>query len=426
MTKIEKSNQKINPFGGINFVINEIDNIGLSVIIDNQLGTRPAQAQYSYSDLIKSLWSIYFCGGDCAEDINEHLKDYFQDVQGLTTPNSDTILGVLKNLKTSNQIVKNKKGEEYEINKHDQLNRLNISAMLQMNLLKRGEYYDFDYDNEALETEKFDTKMTYKKFKGYFPGMATIAGMPVYFENRDGNMNVKHAQEEVLERCFKMLIEHDIHVRRARFDCGSYTKNIINTVEKYSKLFYVRAMRCQEMFELIKEIKQWKTVEINYIQYEVASIEYQPFGCEKKYRLVISREKTNNGQIDIFTKDNLKYRSILTNDWFSTEKEAIEYYNARAAEERTIDVLNNDFGWSKMPFSFMNENTVFLMIMMICKNVYTYIIGKFCQTISWLKENFRLKKFIFRFITVPAKWVKKGGQKILKIFTKKDYNFSYT
>jgi hypothetical protein len=293
-------------------------------------------------------------------------------------------------------------------------------------LLKSGEFYDFDYDNEILKTEKIDTKTTYKKVNGYFPGMSTINGMPVYFENRDGNMNVKTNQDEVLKRCFKMLNDNDIYINRARFDAGSYSKEIVKVISENCKLFYVRANKCESLICQLLKQENWEKVEINNINYEVCSIEYEPFTYKKEeikmsFRLVVMRRKTDNKQFDVFTADNMEYRSILTNDRVSSEKEVIEYYNLRGAQEKTIDVLNNDFGWKKMPFSFMEENTVYLMIMMICKNIYTWLINKFSEKVKFLKSNFRIKKFIFRFITVPTKWIKSGRQQILKIFSKKPY-----
>jgi hypothetical protein len=69
--KVEKSNEIINPFGGINFVIDEIRKSGILELIDKELGPRPAQAEYSYSELILNLWCIFLSGGDCVEDINE-------------------------------------------------------------------------------------------------------------------------------------------------------------------------------------------------------------------------------------------------------------------------------------------------------------------------------------------------------------------
>lgn len=428
MTKVEKSKQIINPFGGINFVNKEIKDSKILELIDNQLGSRNSQAKYSYSDVMSNLWNVFFCGGDCAEDLNEHLHDYLQTIPGAKIANSDTVLRVLKSLKTENETVVSSTKNSYETNRHDQLNNLNINILLQLGLLKKGQKYDFDYDNEVLKTEKYDTKKTYKMVNGYFPGMATMNGMPVYLENRDGNMNVKTDQATLLGRCFKMLNINDIYVKRSRMDAGSYSREIVEVVEKFSDNFYIRANRCDFLTNILLENPiEWTKSEINNIKYDLCSVEYQPFSYKKgetpkTYRLVIMRKKKkNNSQLDLFTKDNMEYRSILTDDWESSDKEIIEYYNNRGTEEKTIDVMNNDFGWSKMPFSFMNENTVFLIVMMICKNIYTWIIQKFAAVFIGLGSNFRLKKFIFRFITVPAKWIKKGRRMVLKIFSNKPY-----
>jgi len=429
--KVEKSNQIINPFGGINFVIDEIKRSGIIQLIDNQLGKRPAQATYSYSDILLNLWSVFFCGGSCAEDLNENLRKYLTCVPTMKVADADTVLRVLKSLKTAKEKIVSDKGNTYEINKNDKLNQLNISVLQCLNLLKSEESYDLDYDNEVIRTEKYDCKKTYKMVNGYFPGMATIKGMPVYFENRDGNMHVKTNQDEVLERCFVMLQKNGIKINRSRMDAGSYSRDIIEVLVEYSKFFYVRANQCDKLTAQLLQHKTWQSVEINDIKYEVCSIDYQPFTyskgeTKKTYRLVVMRRKSADSQIDIFTADNMEYRSILTNDWDSSEKDIILYYNQRGTEEKTIDVLNNDFGWNQIPFSFMEENTVFQVIMMICKNIYTWLIEKFSKKFTGLKKKFRIKKFIFRFITVPAKWVKSGGQMVLKIFSNKPYELLQT
>jgi len=93
------------------------------------------------------------------------------------------------------------------------------------------------------------------------------------------------------------------------------SKNIINEVATNSKLFYIRANKCAEIFRQIIEIEKWETVEINYKIYEVASISFTQFFEEENYRLVIMREKSDDNQIDMFTGDTYIYRSILTNDW---------------------------------------------------------------------------------------------------------------
>ena len=46
-----------------------------------------------------------------------------------------------------------------------------------------------------------------------------------------------------------------------------------------------------------------------------ASIPFYQFYEDRNYRLVIMRESIASNQIDIFSQDCYKYRSILTNDW---------------------------------------------------------------------------------------------------------------
>jgi len=201
---------------------------------------------------------VFFCGGDCAEDLNEHLKEYLQDIPNMNVSDADTVLRVLKSLKTEKEKVESNNGNIYEINKNDKFNDLNIKLLKKIKLLKEDNLYDFDYDNEILKTEKYNSKKSNKMVNGYFPGMATIDGMPVYFENRDGNMHVKTKQEDVLERCYKMLNNNKIYINRSRMDAGSYAKEIVNVVEKYSKYFYIRTNRCESLHRFCYKIKNGK------------------------------------------------------------------------------------------------------------------------------------------------------------------------
>lgn len=420
MIKVEKSKQIIKPFGGINFVIDDINTKGIAKLIDNQLGIRVPQAEYSYSDVFLALWSVFYCGGDAAEDIETHLHDQFLEIPEMNVPGADTILRVLKGLKTEKVIYKNNE-VIHEYNDNRKLNILNIKTQKKLGFLKEGCLYDFDFDHQFIPTEKHDSKPSYKKADGYFPGNASINDLIVYIENRNGNSNVKYRQDETLEKAYSALKDEGIRVYRSRADAGSYSKNIIDVVEKYSQLFYIRAQKCDTMREKIQAVTEWEEVLINNIEYEVCSVDYTPFGGEKLYRLVIQRTKENQGQGNLFTEDARVYRSILTNDTKSTQKEIIEFYNARGTSEKIFDVMNNDFGWSKLPFSFMNENTVFLIVMAMCKVVYKWLLIRYSNIFPELKPTYRLKKFIFRFIAVCTKWVKGQRGIKLKIFDDRPY-----
>lgn len=163
-------------------------------------------------------------------------------------------------------------------------------------------------------------------------------------------------------------------------------------------------------------------MEINYKYYEVASIPFTQFFGDKNYSLVIMRKKSGDNQVDMFTGDAFVYRSILTNDWQSTEKEVIEYYNQRDSSEKLFDVMNNDLGWKNLPCSFMNENTSFLVIMAMVKNFYNYFIQKVATVFEDIMPTTRLKRFIFRFISVAGKWIYSGRQWVLKLYTNKPYD----
>ena len=419
--KLQKISTQVSPFSGINFLNEEYNKSGFTQLVDNQLGIRCKPYGFSYSDIIQNLMNVFFCGGDCAEDIQTHLRNTLLSIPDNNVPSADTILRGIKELSTENTTYESDNDKKYEFNINRTLNDLNIKSLLLTKQLTKGEYYDFDYDNQIIPTEKYDTKKTYKKINGYFPGVATIGNKIVYIENRDGNSNVKFEQASTLTRAYELLAENDIKIFRSRMDAGSYSKKIIDIVSKHSKLFYIRANKSSDMYRQICNINSWKEVEINHKIYEVASITFDQFFSERNYRLVVMREKSNSPQIDMFTGDTFVYRSILTNDWQSSEKEIIEYYNQRGTVEKVFDVMNNDFGWSRLPCSFMNENTAYMIIMALANNFYNYYVEKISRTFENIKPTTRLKRFIFRFISIAGKWVYSGRQWVLKIFTNQPY-----
>jgi len=204
-------------------------------------------------------------------------------------------------------------------------------------------------------------------------------------------------------------------------DAGSYSKNIVEIVAKYSQLFYIRANKCETLTEQIRQIADWQIVEINYINYQVASIPFTNFLPENNYRMVIMREKCKDVQLDVFEGEKFNYRCILTNDHKSTEKEIIEYYNQRGSSEKLFDIQNNDFGWKHLPTSNMNANTVYLIITAMLKNFYNYIVKKVSEVFVDILPTSRLKRFIFRFISVAGRYVYRGRQWILQLYTERPY-----
>ena len=102
-------------------------------------------------------------------------------------------------------------------------------------------------------------------------------------------------------------------------------------------------------------------------------------------------------------------------------EDIITFYNERGASEKNFDIQNNDFGWSHLPFSFMAENMVFMMVTAMLKNFYLYLVRYISEKVKPLKKTSRLKAFILHFVSVPAKWVRTGRQNVLNLYTNKTY-----
>jgi len=138
------------------------------------------------------------------------------------------------------------------------------------------------------------------------------------------------------------------------------------------------------------------------------------------------REKTGDLQLDLFDGEKFNYRCILTNDHESSEKEIIEYYNQRGASEKTFDIQNNDFGWNHLPTSNMAANTVYLIITAMLKNFYNYLVGKVSEVFKDILPTSRLKRLIFRFIAVDGRYVYRGRQWTLQLYSNRPYEKVFT
>ena len=126
----------------------------------------------------------------------------------------------------------------YRFNTAEELNVLLLRMIRRMGLVKVGSHVDMDFDHQFIPAHKYDAKYSYKQDFGYFPGWASVGGIIVGGENRDGNANVKFRQEDMLHRIM---------------DRGSFSKEIVRTVEERSNTFYIRA---SWLFQSLRGVSQ--------------------------------------------------------------------------------------------------------------------------------------------------------------------------
>ncbi len=129
MVKIQIKSEKLTSFGGIFPIMEKFDRM-LSHTIDSTLGLRSKVYGYQYSEIIRSLMCVYFCGGSCVEDVSSHLMETLCLHPHLRTCRADTILRAIRELTTPNQSYRSDSGKSYDFNVASDLNNLLVNALL--------------------------------------------------------------------------------------------------------------------------------------------------------------------------------------------------------------------------------------------------------------------------------------------------------
>lgn len=173
MAKVQIKSEKLTPFGGIFSIMEQFDAL-LAQTIDSTLGLRCTMFGYQYSEILRSLMCVYLCGGSCIEDVTTHLMKHLSLHPTLRTCSADTILRAIEELTFKSITYKSASGKSYDFNTADKMNCLLVNALLATGQLKSGQEYDFDFDHQFIETEKYDAKPTYKKFLGYSKSTTTF------------------------------------------------------------------------------------------------------------------------------------------------------------------------------------------------------------------------------------------------------------
>lgn len=420
------NSSEISPFGGLNFVLKEFDTLNLANLLNENLPCLPPQSKYKWKDILYSFWSIFFCGGDCIEDLSGNFNRHLKQNPFINIPSPDRVLERFKKLSLPKEIFSTPRGNStHEFSFNNPLNRLNLEILKELKF-DLNEKFTLDYDNTLLFNDKADSRWSYKNRSGYCPGVGFIGKNVVFIENRNGNSDAKTLQDDTLARMFALLKEQNIKVHAFRADGASYHMDIIDTVSKNVEKLYIRARMNDTLAREIISIDNWTPVELGIETAYRGEIEFTPFintakrhkkqDKLKTYRLIVTKIERIDKQIDLFTNEACNYSAILTNDFEKTKDEIVYFYNQRGAIEKEFDVLKNDFGWNNIPFSKLEQNTVFLLFTAICRNLYGYIIQVFSIRFKCLSASFRIKKFIFRFITIPAKWIRNARQNKLKIY----------
>lgn len=422
MDKVTTSSKNITPFGGLNLIYNAISKAEIPEFLDNQIGFRNIRAEYSYSDIVLSLFGNSLCQGDYVSDLKQ-LEEKFKSQYFSKIPSADTVEYACQELKLPNAIEISDSGVAHQINFNDKLNKALVALCVKTNQLsKTDDNLILDYDNVVIANEKQDAKKSYKGDNAYHPGFGFIGRLPIHIENRNGNTPAKQRQVQILESCFDNLDAHQIKIAHFRGDSASYQQKVLELLTQRATYFYIRNINSAGFFAHCGKIENWETVEVNYQKKEVATTIYKPFGGNKEYRVVVTRTLRKDGQTDVFSEKAYNYYGIITNNQEFNSKEVIEFYNQRGDAENSNRYFLNDFNASHLPFPDMDMNTVYLYLMAMSSILFEWIkVVLVKNKTQGIKLNMRVKAVCFNYVAIASTFISHSREKILQVFSNYDY-----
>ena len=172
-------------------------------------------------------------------------------------------------------------------------------------------------------------------------------------------------------------------------------------------LFFLR-------FHVCAALTGWKTVEINGIEFELNSILVEKWKG-KPYRLVIQRQRRIDGDLDIW-EGEYTYRCILTNDYKSSARDIVEFYNLRGGKERIFD---EQWLWLESIAKIVHGTEYCIpaydsshqkLLQAVMQRLKTHEFG--------LRATSRIKDLCFQVhLSVPAKWIKTSRRHVVNIYS---------
>lgn len=423
--KARRSNRKITPFGGVVPVLKQIRDFKIPELIRECLGVRVKQAKYSYEDILIAWMLTNYCGGYRLDHITK-LRKNLDIIPGLNLPSHDTLGRVLKSLANETEIsirkghssnrkkeIKNKTYNytaERELNINMPLSKLLIRILRETRQLKPSKAYTLDVDATLIPTECYDAKFSYKQKHGYSPMISSIGQLPVFIETRNGNVAPATRIKENIEISIGLLKAQGITIDKVRMDSAGYSKEPMDYMQEIGVKFYISGKKKEGLMKAIQADIEWKPFQLETLQSfwvcECSETKYRLTGGKHDYRVIVLRvPKDKKTPAKWIQGENFHYKTVITNDWNSTPEEIVKFLNGRGASERLIDTLKNNHGFRLPPFSFMNQNAVFLIVCAIANVVYQAIVAKVSKHVDELKPESRLKEFIFIFMTVALELI---------------------
>lgn len=216
---------------------------------------------------------------------------------------------------------------------------------------------------------------------------------------RPGNASSADGISALIERVYAVLPHH---VRlRLRADAGFYDKKFIELLREKGISFAIVARLTQRLKSRVAGLHYHKISD----RFSVADFRYQPFGWKQKERFVVLRRTVPDDpeeQLTLFTLARHAYSAIVT-DIALQPYQVFQFYNDRAALERIIRILKDDYPFGSAPTNFFEANALYAELSLLAYDLMIWF-KRLCLPEDW--QSFTLPTIRHRLLMIPGAFVK--------------------
>ena len=335
-------------YAGIAPLRNIVSKLGVASIIDSQVSVLKRHKPYFESDHILNFVYNFLTGGETINDIErlQEAQGYLRILGTESIPDPTTAGDFLVRFNDKDIIAF-----------QESLNQMQDAAFSLLDS-KRKEQATIEHDSSIHEVygqKKEGADYAYDNTYSYSVQYVTLAetGDVLHQELRGGNRYSSYGLKEILPGIIDPVNEHFEHLRY-RADSASYDGGIVEICEQSGVEFYISADQTQRLMRRVLGIGEgdWKCFRDMKLpgtkkkkstkkrkkrknhkkavknrrkphrkrrgKIQIASIEYQPDGWDKRYRFVIKRTEVLDEYGQLYLEDGLCkyiYHIIVTNDF---------------------------------------------------------------------------------------------------------------
>ena len=431
--KIEKSKEKITPFGGAVLIGDLLEKLGLEEYIDSRLQKPRSNRGLRFSEKIVPLIASFMLGGSSFSDVDKLSGDMVlrKLLRMGNIADSSTINRSFLNQSVLREEESVAYSEEIRV-----IGELSDEICLKMVKLLGLKEVTIDQDATYIEANKREAKVCYKGYKAYSSLMSFISeiGGCIGEETREGNVSASRGLLKQLRGVKEKLGKVGVKLSRYRTDSASYQSEIINYCNEEGIEFFIGGDLDRAVVRGIRNIEEesWKAYVDRYgIRSDTEEVSEFIHTMEKtgeSFRMVVVREEMREEIRGLFKR--YKYRVIATNSKLPAN-EVVNYYNERGKCEYYIKEAKYGFNLKNLPSGDLESNGLWIKTGMLSYNLMILLKHQVLEMSSKkLRLSNKLSKINYKnkesksirylIFSIAGKIVRRGRSLILKLCCSED------